>query len=291
MIGKDWLTAATEDGHRRLDDPNDFVRLETAIALKRNIPVIPVLVHGAQMPKEQDLPDDLKPLAYRNGVEITHARWDSDVQDLIEALKPYLDEPVKATAAEPQKPKPKRSPLVWIASVAALILVIAGGVLIFVRKPTPVPPGPAPVVDANPAVPVTAAFSRVLTSAAGDTVQILKVTPAIDVPLKSGVDTSLVFLMHYTLTSRDKAELVVSLNQSAADAGGCAAHELRDEGRIPIQRGDHQVDLTVLWHGGTSKGTPQSQGFLNPFVSIWGPGGQKRLASFGVREACWHFVP
>jgi flagellar biosynthesis GTPase FlhF len=90
MIGKGWLDAKNEKGLRRLDDPADFVRLETASALKRDIPVVPVLVHGGRMPRAEDLPDDLKDLAYRNGVELTHARWESDVQLLVKALRPYV---------------------------------------------------------------------------------------------------------------------------------------------------------------------------------------------------------
>ena len=72
VIGKNWLTAKNESGARRLDDPMDFVRLETASALKREIPVVPVLVHAAVMPRAEDLPDDLKELAFRNAVELTH---------------------------------------------------------------------------------------------------------------------------------------------------------------------------------------------------------------------------
>src|SRR5260370_42709949 len=59
VIGKRWLISADEEGKRRLDKPDDFVRLEIATALKRNIRVIPVMVDGAIMPRLSDLPDDL----------------------------------------------------------------------------------------------------------------------------------------------------------------------------------------------------------------------------------------
>jgi TIR domain len=87
LMGPEWLNAKDEAGQRRLDDPADFVRIETASALRRDIPVIPVLVRGAQMPRSEQLPDELKDLAYRNCIELTHARWRSDIHLLIEALR------------------------------------------------------------------------------------------------------------------------------------------------------------------------------------------------------------
>lgn len=90
IVGKNWVDAKDENGNRRLHDPSDFVRLETASALRRDIPVIPVLVRGAKMPRPEDLPDDLRDLAYRNCVELTHARWGSDLQLLLEALRRQL---------------------------------------------------------------------------------------------------------------------------------------------------------------------------------------------------------
>jgi hypothetical protein len=91
VMGREWLEAKDGAGSRRLNDPNDFVRIELASALRRDIPVIPVLVRGAKMPLAEQLPDDLKELAYRNAVELTHARWKSDVQVLIHALGPYVE--------------------------------------------------------------------------------------------------------------------------------------------------------------------------------------------------------
>ncbi|EHR69020.1 hypothetical protein BurJ1DRAFT_0122 [Burkholderiales bacterium JOSHI_001] len=103
VMGKQWLDLKNPAGQRRLDDDNDFVRLETAAALRRDIHVIPVLVQGARMPNAAELPDDLKDLAYRNGVELTHARWDSDVGVLVQALAKIVRTPSAAakTAAAP----------------------------------------------------------------------------------------------------------------------------------------------------------------------------------------------
>lgn len=93
LIGLEWLEAKNATGGRRLDDPNDFVRIELASALRRDIPVIPVLVRGAKMPHVEQLPEDLKELAYRNAVELTHPRWKSDVQVLIRSLRAVVGEP------------------------------------------------------------------------------------------------------------------------------------------------------------------------------------------------------
>jgi hypothetical protein len=74
MIGEQWLAVChregAKQGQRRLDDPDDFVRIEVGSALARGIPVIPVLVDGARMPGEPELPEGLKELAYRNATEV-----------------------------------------------------------------------------------------------------------------------------------------------------------------------------------------------------------------------------
>src|SRR5437763_9850124 len=70
IVGDRWLTVQDDKGSRRLDDPADHVRLEIESALKRDIRVVPVLVRGAAMPREADLPDSIKPFAYRNAIEV-----------------------------------------------------------------------------------------------------------------------------------------------------------------------------------------------------------------------------
>jgi tetratricopeptide (TPR) repeat protein len=90
LIGRQWLTVADATGKPRLTNPEDFVRLEIAAALERNIRIIPVLVQDAPMPRSADLPDDLKRLSRRNALEISDTRFHSDVDRLITVLDSVL---------------------------------------------------------------------------------------------------------------------------------------------------------------------------------------------------------
>jgi hypothetical protein len=99
IVGPGWLESKDALGQKRLEDSNDFVRLEISSALQRDIPVVPVLVRAAKMPRAEQLSPDLRELAYRNAVELTHARWRSDLQILIRALRPYLGQGDRSPAA------------------------------------------------------------------------------------------------------------------------------------------------------------------------------------------------
>lgn len=70
VIGPDWLTASNANGQRRLDAPDDFVRLEVETALRLNIPIIPVAVSNATLPTVLELPELLRELALRNGLAV-----------------------------------------------------------------------------------------------------------------------------------------------------------------------------------------------------------------------------
>jgi hypothetical protein len=87
LIGPNWLDARDEEGNRRLDNPNDFLRIEIATALQRDIPVIPLLLDGAKMPKADQLPQDLEELSVRNGLDVRHGSFRIDMDKLIGALK------------------------------------------------------------------------------------------------------------------------------------------------------------------------------------------------------------
>jgi hypothetical protein len=86
LIGPRWLSAQTTEGQRRIDEPDDFVRIEIATALARSILVVPVLFGGARMPTAAILPDVLRPLARRQGHELSDTRWDYDCDLLLQVV-------------------------------------------------------------------------------------------------------------------------------------------------------------------------------------------------------------
>jgi membrane-associated protease RseP (regulator of RpoE activity) len=133
VIGKGWLTAYDKEGKLRLDDPKDIVRREIATALKRDIPVIPVLV-DASMPQSSDLPEDLKALVHRNSLEINNTRFRADSERIISAVEHALE--------RPRPPGWKK----WACLLAGVLVVLVATILLYkglqpVRiTPTPFPP-------------------------------------------------------------------------------------------------------------------------------------------------------
>jgi hypothetical protein len=86
VIGPDWLGSTSADGRRRIDDPDDYVRFEVEAALRSDTRVIPALVGGARMPSTEELPPGLAPLARRQSIELSDARWSHDIEVLYRAL-------------------------------------------------------------------------------------------------------------------------------------------------------------------------------------------------------------
>jgi TIR domain-containing protein len=142
VIGKNWLTITDATGRRRLDDPRDVVRLELQKALSSGMRVFPLLVGGAKMPAEEDLPPDLQSLARRNALEVSEQDWNEDFDKLVAAIEKSLGWSAPAPAARSGSRKMfviggAVAALLVIGVVAALVLSPGG------TKPSP-PPGPAP---------------------------------------------------------------------------------------------------------------------------------------------------
>jgi TIR domain len=116
LIGKVWLNSTNDRGVRRLDDPHDFVQLELVSALRRSVPVIPVLVGGAKMPRPDDLPAALAPLAHLNAIEIFDQLYRDSIRHLVDTLSPLMH--------------PKRGFWQWIGPITSLRLWLLAGALL-----------------------------------------------------------------------------------------------------------------------------------------------------------------
>jgi formylglycine-generating enzyme required for sulfatase activity len=100
VIGKNWTEARDDAGGRRLDNPDDFVRIEIESALAQEKRVIPVLVGQAAMPHNDDVPESMRPLLRRHAVRLTHERFRADTEALIGALQRALKGAEEARAKQ-----------------------------------------------------------------------------------------------------------------------------------------------------------------------------------------------
>lgn len=148
LIGPFWLGIRNPDGGRRLDDPNDFVRIEIASALKRKIRVVPLLLDNAVMPAANDLPEDLRELSELNGVVIKRDTFETDVERLTGRLDLRRVRSLEPTAvARPPLPvefDPKRYVFISYpndtppAAMRAIVRrLVADGVPVWLYDPVP----------------------------------------------------------------------------------------------------------------------------------------------------------
>jgi TIR domain len=132
LIGPRWA-GGDAAGAQRIDDAQDFVRLEVAVALESGAQVVPVLLPGAEMPAESSLPPPLQALARRNALSLGDAHWDTDITRLANSIG---------------LPKPRtRWPLA--AGAALLAAALVGGWVVLHPAATPAPPPPPPDASAR----------------------------------------------------------------------------------------------------------------------------------------------
>lgn len=101
VIGPEWAGPENQKGITRINQPNDWVRIELETALKRNIWLIPVLVRGASLPGQDELPESLHPLLNRQTYEISNKRWKYDTDNLMNFLTSH-GFPSRRTSPEQQ---------------------------------------------------------------------------------------------------------------------------------------------------------------------------------------------
>jgi TIR domain-containing protein len=120
LIGSGWLDLKDEDGNRRLDNPTDFVRFEIAQALQRDIPILPVLLEGAPMPRIGQLPQDMMALTQYQAMPLRMMSIVQDAEAIGQRLKVLLAK------------RRRREVPTWIAALtggAALSVGAAAGLL------------------------------------------------------------------------------------------------------------------------------------------------------------------
>jgi len=107
IIGKRWF--GTARGRKRINDPADPVRVEVETALRRRMPVIPIFVEGSGMPKADELPDSLRNLIYRNGLNVDSGRdFDQHIARLIRNIDPIIAEAARQAEEEKQRAEAAR---------------------------------------------------------------------------------------------------------------------------------------------------------------------------------------
>lgn len=202
VIGTAWLDIRDDEGRRRLEDPADLVRQEIVAALASDKLVVPVLVEDARMPAAAKLPADLAPLARRNALPLSDARWEYDVGVLVARLDDVITQdsstvppagsgpassspprPPPGWANRPVPPQPAPRPRsssvpvwAWGAGIAALVMVlVAVGVVVATRgggsNGNAASAGTTGLTAAVSSAPATAATSAVPVTSAVVTAQ------------------------------------------------------------------------------------------------------------------------
>ncbi|PYJ60355.1 MAG: hypothetical protein DME74_10745 [Verrucomicrobia bacterium] len=132
VIGPHWL-GEQKDGSRRIDDSTDFVRLEVALALQRGIPVIPVLINNAPMPKLETLPHDIQALAFRQALPLDSGL---DFRQHVDRLISSISDAARSPAGQPVSAGLRKSKiqLAWIALAFGLLIGAALAVTMIASK-------------------------------------------------------------------------------------------------------------------------------------------------------------
>ena len=227
VIGDRWLTITDENGKRRLDNSDDFVRLEIEAALAREIRVIPILVDGARIPRAEELPASLVRLARRQALELSPTRFDADTSRLLTVLDRTLVEvhaqtaaknvpdigppagpppELSVPAAEPppaqpprveskQRPAPRRPLSRWWLVAAPLLAVLLLAALVLRPEPSVTIPSPGGASVADVVARLQRAGLEVkVTRAASDAVaagQLVRTAPSAGAKVRRGAQVTL----------------------------------------------------------------------------------------------------
>jgi hypothetical protein len=112
VIGPGWVDCHAPDGRRRLNEQDDWVRVEIETVLRRDVPVVPVLVGGARMPSTRELPGSLADFSRRQAFPLSDLRWREEIDELaagLAKLAPDLDRAYRARDGDRRRSPPSES--------------------------------------------------------------------------------------------------------------------------------------------------------------------------------------
>jgi hypothetical protein len=145
LIGKTWITATDVTGQRLIDSSTSNNRLELETALRVGLRTIPVLVEGADVPRDHDLPDDLRSLLTLNALRLRDDDWDGDCEKVIKALESMGVR--QAGADQPKQGRWLTRRMRWLAAATLVGIVVVAAIVFTPRSQSsavPVEPAPAP---------------------------------------------------------------------------------------------------------------------------------------------------
>jgi YVTN family beta-propeller protein len=131
VIGDDWLQASRAGGGRRIQDPEDYVRLEIEAGLRCDIPVVPVLIQTASLPAPGELPDAVRPLLERSALQLSRTHWRVDVDTLIASIEKLAGRSTGVKALDRLLRRIHARERLMIGGLLALVL--GGGVALALR--------------------------------------------------------------------------------------------------------------------------------------------------------------
>jgi hypothetical protein len=141
LVGPNWV-AKSADGQRKIDDEDDWVRTELHMGIALGIPVVPVILNDAAMPRAEQLPKSLKRLAEIQAMPLDSRRFRSDMDVLINVIGRYLP---RAAASKDQVNPPKTGFALFavfgkyriafsVIAACSVIAIISVGILGYERR-------------------------------------------------------------------------------------------------------------------------------------------------------------
>jgi WD40 repeat protein len=105
IVGPQWVGVSSDGSADRIQEESDPVRVEVETALRRRVPLIPVLIGATKMPSSDQLPPGLKDFAFRNAVKVdTGQDFDYHMDRLIRAMDAILEQEPKSPPSRETKP-------------------------------------------------------------------------------------------------------------------------------------------------------------------------------------------